>query len=87
MKESKYTEVKATAENGRQLVLAYYVLAEDCADELRHYGVKIIERNTGEMAQITDLTTEASTAYRLVDKLAKNTVTPSSLMDIISDWL
>lgn len=87
MKETKYTEIHTRAQDGKPLAMAYYVLAEDGPDGLRYYGVKIEECNSGESAQISDLTTETNRIYTLVDKLAKNSVTPTGLADVVADWL
>jgi len=86
MQEIKYREVAVSDENGRPLSLSYFVLVDKDKRPAR-YGVKIQERNSGESSQILDLTTDTKRIYALVDKLAKHTVTPATLADIVADWL
>lgn len=86
MQEIKYREVSVWAEDGRPLALSYIILTDKSRVPER-YGVKVVEGNSGEFAQITDLTTKTKRAYDLVDKLAKNAVTPTALADIVADWL
>ena len=85
MQDISYTSKLAHAEDGRPLALDYYVLVNEVEPE--QYGVKIIEKNSGEQALALDLTTEAQQVYALVDKLSRNSVTPTSLMDVVADWL
>ena len=87
MRETSYTMKKAYAENGTPLALTYSVLVSDGDNELKHYGVKIVEENSGSHAQALDLTTDAEQIHSLLDKLSRNTVTPAGLMDILADWL
>jgi len=86
MREIKYREIATHTEGGRPLLLSYLVLA-DKSKQPERYGVKIVERNSGEFSLALDLTTDAKHIYDLVDKLAKNAVTPTSLADIVADWL
>ncbi len=86
MREIKYREITTHAEDGRPLSLSYLVLV-DKSKQPERYGVKVVEGNSGEVAQAPDLTTDTKRIYDLVDKLAKNAVTPTSLADIVADWL
>lgn len=85
MREIRYTEVKTHDEHNRPLLLSYSVLVDKLYQQER-YGVKVTNKNNGEIALALDLTTEAKTIYELLDKLAKNTVTPTSLADVVVDW-
>ena len=85
MRDISYTSKLTHAEDGRPLALNYYILVNE--GEPERYGVKIIERNSGEQALAFDLTTEAERIYTLVDSLSRNSVTPTSLMDVLADWL
>lgn len=87
MHETKYLTAQAQTEDGRSLNLSYILLKERKADGKDHYGVKVIEESSGNHAEALDLTTDAKRIHELIDKLGRNTVTPSGLMDIISDWL
>jgi len=85
LREIKYIEVKTQGENHQPLLLSYSVLVDKFYQQER-YGVKVTNKNSGEIALALDLTTEAETIYELLDKLAKNTVTPTSLADVVVDW-
>lgn len=85
--ETRYLTAQAQAEDGRSLNLSYILLKERKADGKDHYGVKVIEEASSDHAEALDLTTDAKRIYELIDKLGRNTVTPSGLMDIVADWL
>ena len=85
MQDISYTSKLAHAEDGRPLALDYYIIAND--GEPGRYGVKIIEKNSGEQAMAFDLTTKAHLICELVEKLSRNCVTPACLMDVVADWL
>ena len=46
MQDISYTSKLTHAEDGKPLALDYYIVAND--GEPGHYGVKIIEKNSGE---------------------------------------
>ncbi len=85
MQDISYTSKLAHTEDGRPLALNYFIMAND--GEPGHYGVKIIEKNSGEQAMAFDLTTKAHRICALVDRLSQNSVTPACLMDVLADWL
>ena len=85
MREIKYIEIKTHDEKKRPLSLIYSVLV-DRLQRPEHYGVKVMDKGSGEFALALDLTTEAKSIYDLVDKLAKDTVTPTTLADVVADW-
>lgn len=67
------------------LILEYYLLVSPLAEDLEIYGVKIVERRSGVAAIAPGLTTSGRKI--LIDLLSKGTVTPTSLADIVEDWL
>lgn len=75
---------------GKELVLEYYLLSESvmggCADS---YGVEIVARSGGqvEYAGVPGITMTGTRILRLIDRLAAGTVTPTSLYDVVQDWL
>lgn len=69
MQDISYTSELTQAEDGRPLALDYYIVAND--GEPGRYGVKIIEKNSGEQAMAFDLTTEAQRICELVDRLSQ----------------
>lgn len=85
MRDISYTSKLTHSEAGKPLALDYYILVNE--GEPEQYGVKIIERNSGEQAMAFNLSTNAHRIYELADKLSRNSVTPTSLMDVLDDWL
>ena len=85
MQDISYTSKLTHAEDGKPLALDYYIVAND--GEPGHYGVKIIEKNSGEQAMAFDLTTKAHRICELAEKLSRNCVTPACMMDVVADWL
>lgn len=85
MREIKHIEVQTHGENNRPLLLSYSVLVDKLYQQ-EHYGIKVMDKSSGEFALAFDLATEAKPIYDLVEKLAKNTVTPTSLADVMADW-
>ena len=69
------------------LILEYYLLVSPLAEDLEIYGVKIIERRGGTASSAPSLTTNSRRILHLIDLLSKGTVTPTSLADIVEDWL
>ena len=69
------------------LILEYYLLVSPLAEDLEIYGVKIVERRSGVAAIAPGLTTSGRKILHLIDLLSKGTVTPTSLADIVEDWL
>lgn len=69
------------------LTLEYYLLVSPLAEELEIYGVKIVEKRSGVAAIAPGLTTSGRKILHLIDLLSKGTVTPTSLADIVEDWL
>ena len=53
-------------------------------DRERVYGVKV--RSNYDDAVAPDLTERSERAFDLLDKLARNTVTPTGLPDVLADW-
>lgn len=86
MQEIKYREITVPAEDGRLLALSYHILTDTSQTPAR-YGVKVAERISGETAQAADLTTDARRIYDLAHQLAAHTVTPTTLPDVVADWL
>ena len=85
MREIKHIEIQTHGENNRPLLLSYFVLVDKLFQQ-DHYGVKVMDNSSGEFALALDLTTEAKPIYDLLEKLAKNTVTPTTLADVVADW-
>lgn len=85
MREIKHIEVQTHGEHHQPLLLSYSILVDKFYQQER-YGVKVTNKNSGEIALALDLATEAKPVYDLLEKLAKNTVTPTALADVVADW-
>lgn len=86
MREIKYKEITVQDANSAPLFLTYLLLI-DRGQKSTHYGIKVIERTSGDIASALNVTTNANRIYDLMDKLVKNSVTPTTLGDIVADWL
>ena len=75
------------AKTAGPLTLEYYLLVSPLAEELEIYGVKIVEKRSGVAAIAPGLTTSGRRILHLIDLLSEGTVTPTSLADIVEDWL
>ena len=86
MREITYIEINTHAEDGKPLSLVYHVLVDKQQGRER-YGIKVTDKGSGEFALALDLTDNAKRAYDMADKLAKHTVTPTTLADVVADGL
>ena len=66
--------------------LDYYLLVEETERETEHYGVKI-EWEGGDCAAIAGITASQSRIEELLCLLQAGSVTPSTLWDVVEDWL
>lgn len=87
MREIPYATKQVKGCSGKSLVLVYTIMVAGGDQEPEHYGVKIEEQVSGSIIQVLDLTTKADRIYDLMDKLARNAVTPIGLHDVLADWL
>lgn len=68
----------------------YYILLQHLELEGysgESYGVKIEEKETGEVAVAPHVTCHSAVIYQLAQTLLINRVTPCTLVDVIEDWL
>ena len=84
MREILYKQRQTHTEDGQPLQLSYFVLMNKGTDGRNRYGVKV--RSNDEDAVAPDLTERSERAFDLLDKLARNTVTPTGLPDVLADW-
>jgi hypothetical protein len=87
MRVIPYAEKQIVAESGTHLDLSYSILVIGSDNEPERYGVRITEKNSGHCAQAADLTMDSRRIYDLLEKLVRNNVTPTGLVDVIADWL
>lgn len=86
MEEIKVQEITLSPEGRRPLRLTYFILKDGDRTPAR-YGIKIVEGRGGEAARVMDLTADPARVRDLADKLVRNAVTPTGLMDVVADWL
>ena len=77
---------QTVAENGNLLILQYFLLKERFPSRKQNFGVMIRERNSGEKALASNLSTSVVQVFRLIRRLADCTVTPTALADVLADW-
>lgn len=69
------------------LKLKYAILVEETPSGLESYGVIVTAAEPPASVSVPGLTMNAQKIYDLVETLARCTVTPTSLMDVLADWL
>ena len=84
MREILYKQRQTHTEDGQPLHLSYLILMNKGTDGRNRYGVKV--RSNYDDAVATDLSERSERAFDLLDKLARNTVTPTGLPDVLVDW-
>lgn len=94
MKELFAAERTLTAVDGRPEMLLYSVLVDNveqgAEDEFcESYGVQIVRRGTAgkEITAVPNITTSTRVIDELMERLISGLVTPSSLKNVVDDWL
>lgn len=87
MREITYAAKQVKTDVGGLLALTYSIIVDSGEDGPESYGVKIDELNGDTHAMIPGLTVSRERIEDLMDKLSRNTVTPTALMDVLADWL
>ena len=85
MREKLVAKCYLCAKTAGPLILEYYLLVSPLAEDLEIYGVKIVEWQNSN--QRPGLTMSGQQIFRPIALLSKGTVTPTSLADIVEDWL
>lgn len=68
----------------------YGLLTEDVEVDgfcCESYGIVVTNELTGESARCRHITSNDQEALELVKTLARNAVTPKTLLDVVEDWL
>lgn len=68
----------------------YYILITECdmgTFQMESYGVAAVCPVTGEQAEVLDVTASVPRMDDLLDRLARNQVSPVHLRNVIDDWL
>ena len=87
MRDIPYTSKLTHTEDGKPLALDYYILVSGGGSEPEQYGVKIIEKDSGAQSLDFDLTSSMEKICGLMEQLSRNSVTPTSVDDVLADWL
>lgn len=74
---------------GEEFTCEYFVLIEETGGNFpcESYGIKIRVNESGEFAEVNDISLNAEKILDLGNLLCRNVVTPCTLMDVIQDWL
>ncbi|MFI3252959.1 MAG: DUF6514 family protein [Eubacteriales bacterium] len=89
MKKIRVCEKNLQDERGKLRNLDYYLLVEEVETEdffCENYGVAI-EEPQGEKAEILGITTKKERAEELLSLLSLHQVSPTTLADVVADWL
>ena len=91
MRELFVAREHMTDGTGGPLCLDYYVLVEEArigdAFCCENYGVRVAHSGGGETAAVSNITTSARRIDELMELLVRGRVTPSTLWDVVEDWL
>lgn len=91
MRELYVSTCEAKADDGESYRYDYSVLIDEMSVKggfsCESYGVKIFAQNGGEVAVVPNITSSISRIDNLMELLIRNTVTPCTLVDVLSDWL
>lgn len=91
MRELYVSTCEAKSDDGESYRYDYSVLIDEMSVKGRFscecYGVKILSRHGGEIAMVPNITPSISRIDSLMELLIRNTVTPCTLADVLSDWL
>lgn len=83
-------ETGEMAEEERGLRCQYSILVEEVPVGrffCESYGVKVYAVDTGESAQVPNITVSAQRIDELVELLIRGKVTPAGLEDVVADWI
>lgn len=86
MKEELITSLQVPYRPGTPLSIRYYLLEETREDQTL-YGIKISEETGRTSAVAPGLTGSRQRAAELIALLARGTVTPTGLADVLADLL
>ena len=89
MRELFYGQTGVRKESGSPLHCVYQILIRTAPPPLccESYGIRIRIPETGEAAEIFDITVRPERIEELAGLLLRGQVTPCTLGDIVADWL
>ena len=82
----------AKSASGAKMTLIYSITVDELTNpvngaELEDYGACVRVSESGESACVRHITPVSSKIFALTGLLSENTVTPTTLRDIVCDWL
>lgn len=89
MKKIRVCEKNLQDERGKTRNFDYYLMVEEVETEgffCENYGVAV-EESQGDTAQILGITTQKERAEELLSLLSLHKVSPTTLEDVVADWL
>ncbi|MCX4373120.1 MAG: DUF6514 family protein [Dysosmobacter sp.] len=86
MKAKLITSPQIARELGPPLSIRYYLL-EEASGSGKLYGIKVVEETIRAAAVAPGLTGDKQYAFELIDRLAKGSVIPAGLADVLADLL
>jgi hypothetical protein len=91
MEKRSYRKVFTTCKFSGGMTLKYSILRgsveDDYGDERESYGIKLTKRESGESAEIPDVTLSRRLIIGLAARLVRNAVTPVTLKEVVYDWM
>lgn len=90
MRELLVDTCREAGEDGASHEFRYYILVDQMelggGFACESYGVKVVGRD-GEEAEVAHITVSVSRIDALMELLTRNAVSPSTLRDVVDDWL
>lgn len=89
MRELYIGQVDLSNQIGRPATCEYRIIVRTLPPPLacESYGVSVTLVQTGEQAQVPDITVQPERVEELVQRLVAGGVTPCTLREIVEDWL
>jgi len=90
MRELLVCSKSACAEGEKDHKYTYSILVDEMGvgeHTCESYGVKIVDMSTGTVAAVSNVTANISRIDELMDLLIRNEVSPTTLLDVLADWL
>lgn len=89
MRELYIGQTDLSDQLGRPTTCEYRIVIRTLPPPLacESYGISITLVQTGERAQVTDLTIRPERAEELAERLLAGGVTPCTLREVVEDWL
>lgn len=94
MKKKFYSEAVVESDEGIKFKISYYLIIEEVSRIngdllLEIYGINVLleNGNNDECTEIYNITVDVSKIFGLLKLLCENQVTPTTVFDVVSDWM